>query len=148
MLLSKGRFARCFEAQLLVQEVTQVFRYLLKPERLVAGELVEVNSGGHVLFCFFAPPERMHFAPERVLITKFHNSRLTTQSEQFANELTRHLGICAPSCRILRQQASSSLLEGWSGGTKTSQLCSQGTSHSRKFIQSCGAVSEAVQWDI
>ena len=25
------------------------------------------------------------------------------QAEQFANELTRHLGICAPSCRIVRQ---------------------------------------------
>ena len=62
---------------------------------------MEVNSGGHVFFCFFsgAAPE----APESVLIVKFHQTRLMTQSEQFANELTRHLGICAPTCRILRK---------------------------------------------
>ena len=42
-------------------------------------------------------------APERVLIVKGHPARLATQSEQFANELTRHLGICAPDCRILRK---------------------------------------------
>lgn len=71
------------------------------------GELVEVNSGGQVLFCFFAPPEQLLFAVERVLIVKFHQSRLMTQSEQFANELTRHLGVCAPNCRILRQQVPS-----------------------------------------
>ena len=43
------------------------------------------------------------FAPERVLIVKAHPARLATQSEQFANELTQHLGICAPACRILRK---------------------------------------------
>ena len=69
-----------------------------------SGDLVEINSGGLVLFCFFAPPPHTPFAPENVLVAKFHASRLTTQSEQFANELTRHLGICAPNCRILRQQ--------------------------------------------
>lgn len=36
-------------------------------------------------------------------MVKFSASRLTTQSEQFANELTRHLGMCAPNCRILRK---------------------------------------------
>ena len=41
--------------------------------------------------------------PERVLIVKGHHARLASQSEQFANELTRHLGICAPDCRILRK---------------------------------------------
>ena len=41
--------------------------------------------------------------PERVLIVKGHHARLASQSEQFANELTRHLGICAPECRILRK---------------------------------------------
>ena len=40
---------------------------------------------------------------ERVLIVKVHHARLASQSEQFANELTRHLGICAPECRILRK---------------------------------------------
>eukprot|EP00891_Asterochloris_glomerata_P005709 jgi/Astpho2/5709/Aster-02947 len=69
------------------------------------GELVEVNSGGHVLFCFFQAPPRRH-PEERCLIVKFLGSRLLTQSEQFANELTRHLGICAPACRILRQKGS------------------------------------------
>lgn len=71
-----------------------------------AGELVEVNSGGQVLFCFFSPPVGMHFAQDRLLVLKFHPSRLQTQSEQFANELTRHLGICAPNCRILRATVS------------------------------------------
>ena len=48
------------------------------------------------------PPTPQH-APERVLIIKGHPARLATQSEQFANELTRHLGVCAPDCRILRK---------------------------------------------
>ena len=38
-----------------------------------------------------------------MLIVKGYPARLATQSEQFANELTRHLGICAPNCRILRK---------------------------------------------
>lgn len=38
-----------------------------------------------------------------MLIVKGHHARLASQSEQFANELTRHLGICAPACRILRK---------------------------------------------
>ena len=66
------------------------------------GELVEINTN-LVLFCFFKPAEG---APhqERCLILKFLHTRLLTQSEQFANELTRHLDICAPTCRILRQK--------------------------------------------
>lgn len=66
------------------------------------GELVEINAN-LVLFCFFKPAEG---APhqERCLILKFLHTRLLTQSEQFANELTRHLDICAPTCRILRQK--------------------------------------------
>ena len=47
-------------------------------------------------------PELAH-QPERVLIVKGHPARLATQSEQFANELSQHLGICAPACRILRK---------------------------------------------
>lgn len=42
-------------------------------------------------------------ARELCVVVKFHGSRLTTQSEQFANELTRHLGLHAPSARILRK---------------------------------------------
>ena len=80
-----------------------------------AGELVEVNSGGLVLFCFFSPGQRQQATTtgrstppqasprEGCCVVKFSASRLTTQSEQFANELTRHLGVCAPACRILRK---------------------------------------------
>ena len=32
-------------------------------------------------------------------------ARLAAQSEQFANELSLHVGVCAPACRILRKQA-------------------------------------------
>lgn len=69
---------------------------------LLLGDLVEINTN-LVLFCFFKPAED---APhqERCLILKFLHTRLLTQSEQFANELTRHLDICAPTCRILRQK--------------------------------------------
>ena len=85
----------------------------LNPEpshRRCAGELVEVNSGGLVLFCFFAaaahlasPAQPQPSPREGCLVVKFHGNRLATQSEQFANELTRHLGVCAPACRILRK---------------------------------------------
>ena len=73
---------------------------------------MEVNSGGLVLFCFFAnaahplspaQPQPQPSPREGCLVVKFHGNRLATQSEQFANELTRHLGVCAPACRILRK---------------------------------------------
>ena len=84
------------------------------------GELVEVNSGGVVLFCFFAAQRSAaHTAQGRstpqpspregCCVVKFSASRLTTQSEQFANELMRHLGVCAPACRILRKGGAPSL---------------------------------------
>jgi len=63
---------------------------------------VEINTN-LVLFCFFKPAED-HPSQERCLILKFLHTRLLTQSEQFANELTRHLDICAPNCRMLRQK--------------------------------------------
>lgn len=72
------------------------------------GELVEVNSGGQVFFGFFRPAPGKHH--ESLLVLKFHSSRLTTQSEQFANELTRHLGVCAPNCRILREMVITLIL--------------------------------------
>jgi hypothetical protein len=53
--------------------------------------------------------------PERVLIVKGHHARLASQSEQFANELTRHLGICAPACRILRRVVGESLSSFFAG---------------------------------
>jgi len=66
------------------------------------GDLVEINTN-LVLFCFFKPAQDFP-SQERCLILKFLHTRLLTQSEQFANELTRHLDICAPNCRILRQK--------------------------------------------
>ena len=78
--------------------------------RCSAGQLIEVHSGGLVLFCFFAPAVRAATAStpqpsprEGCLVVKFHANRLATQSEQFANELTRHLGVPAPVCRMLRK---------------------------------------------
>ena len=105
------------------------------------GDLLEINSGGRVIFCFFADAEPQHVGwalgagrtpgatpqeaepPEaaavtpvssagdlalpgiKCLVLKFVPSRLLAQSEQFANELTRHVGVCAPESRILRPQA-------------------------------------------
>lgn len=43
---------------------------------------------------------------ESCLILKFVSSRLLSQSEQFASELTRHVGLCAPDSRILRQKGA------------------------------------------
>ena len=79
----------------------------LKSASLFTGDLVEVNTN-LVLFCFFKPAEDRP-SQERCLILKFLHTRLLTQSEQFANELTRHLDICAPNCRILRQKVSSAV---------------------------------------
>lgn len=53
--------------------------------------------------CSRSPSPDLARQPERVLIVKGHPARLATQSEQFANELSQHLGICAPTCRILRK---------------------------------------------
>ncbi len=85
------------------------------------GSLVEVNSGGRVLFCLFTlePQETdFNFPPntatssspprEGCVVLKFVSSRLLCQSEQFANELARHVGICSPETRIVRAAASSS----------------------------------------
>lgn len=88
------------------------------------GSLVEVNSGGRVLFCMFeldettvmqleGPPVTATttgaaagsvLAPRRegCLVLKFVPSRLLCQSEQFASELARHVGICSPETRILK----------------------------------------------
>lgn len=38
-----------------------------------------------------------------VCVVKFGTTRLAMQGEQFANELTRHLGIPAPRCRMIRK---------------------------------------------
>lgn len=53
-----------------------------------------------------APLRRLPSMPkhEGCLVLKFVSSRLICQSEQFASELTRHVGLCVPESRILRQQ--------------------------------------------
>lgn len=43
------------------------------------------------------------YVREGVVVLKVGFNRLAMQAEQFANELTRHLGIAAPDCRIIRQ---------------------------------------------
>ncbi|KAL4432560.1 hypothetical protein ABPG77_000497 [Micractinium sp. CCAP 211/92] len=59
---------------------------------------VSLRGGGAALPC--AP------GPEGCLILKFVGSRLLCQSEQFAAELTRHVGLCTPDSRILRQKGA------------------------------------------
>lgn len=108
---------------------------------MTPGSLVEVNSGGRVLFCLFDPflggqgrspnpaavegdtlpaPRSPSFGFSQVVshrteggwgrpregcvVLKFLPSRLLCQSEQFANELAQHLGVCAPDSRIMRQE--------------------------------------------
>lgn len=51
--------------------------------------------------------------PERLLVIKFLPARLDAQSEQFASELARHLGIASPACRILRKQVQRCRLPDW-----------------------------------
>lgn len=69
---------------------------------------LDYNSGGKVFFCLFRPPQGVLASWEGVLVIKFGPTRLLMQGEQFANELTRHLDICAPDCRVLRQAGPSS----------------------------------------
>jgi atypical dual specificity phosphatase len=93
------------------------------------GSLVEVNSGGRVLFCLFTldqvptAPAFSSSSPllrEGCVVLKFVSSRLLCQSEQFANELARHVGICSPETRIVRAAASSSDPE-WSEVVKAAE---------------------------
>ncbi|KAG1666974.1 hypothetical protein FOA52_004257 [Chlamydomonas sp. UWO 241] len=69
---------------------------------------MDVNSGGRVFFCLLRPELGVLAGSEGVLVVKFAPSRLLMQAEQFANELTRHLDICAPECRIVRQAGTTS----------------------------------------
>ena len=50
-------------------------------------------------------PDHQH-PPDRLLVVKFLPARLDAQSEQFASELARHLGVPSPACRILRKQVA------------------------------------------
>eukprot|EP00803_Ostreobium_quekettii_P002330 evm.model.scf_303EXC.1 EVM.evm.TU.scf_303EXC.1 scf_303EXC:1395-14605(+) len=69
-------------------------------------EVIEVNSGGRVLFCFFESDSVE--GSRDVAIAKFGSTRLAMQAEHFANELTRHLDISAPMCRIVRKEGPTS----------------------------------------
>jgi predicted protein tyrosine phosphatase len=97
-------------------------------------DLVEINSGGRVLFLLFEPDadaaaptppvSRVATAEpgegpppstppcvaprEAVAVAKFVPTRLLCQSEQFANELARHVGLCAPASRVLRAAGAAS----------------------------------------
>lgn len=67
------------------------------PQQQQHGEPQPAAPGG-IQLQRSAPPCR-----EGVAVLKVGASRLAMQAEQFANELTRHLGIAAPDCRIVRQ---------------------------------------------
>lgn len=183
-LLDWSRLAACVSSEMVALEdsppAATLFTPLLHPRPSTAGsgEVLEINSGGRVLFCLFHPPT-MHTPPssrvgspvkpgpakpgqagaagavapavainadcmaagleepapqglrsawtaaaagpvggapakEQCVVVKFLSSRLLAQSEQFANELTRHVGICAPESRILRQKVGAAVARvGW-----------------------------------
>ena len=69
---------------------------------------LDYNTGGKVFFCLFRAPQGVLASWEGVLVIKFGPSRLLMQGEQFANELTRHLDISAPDCRVLRKAGATS----------------------------------------
>jgi hypothetical protein len=75
----------------------------------VAGEqLVTTATAGAADLGTAAPliqQQQQQLAPPRegIAVLKVGFNRLAMQAEQFANELTRHLGIAAPDCRIVRQ---------------------------------------------
>lgn len=61
---------------------------------------VEISSGGTVFFCFLKSPQNE--CEEICVVTKFISDRLLCQSEQFAAEITNHLGIDCPVSRIIQ----------------------------------------------
>jgi hypothetical protein len=73
-----------------------------------------------------ASPDRQH-PPDRLLVVKFLPARLDAQSEQFASELARHLGVPSPACRILRKQVAEgkrrSLNKHWSQALQHDTCC-------------------------
>ena len=74
--------------------------------------VVDVNSGGAVFFCVFAPDSAPGSAPdsaparERILVVKFCANRLAAQSEYFAHEIARAVGVVVPDARLLRKTAA------------------------------------------
>ena len=92
------------------------------PPTTPGGSLVEVNSGGRVFFCLFQLDSSQHHPrQEGCLVLKFNPSRLLCQSEQFACELARHVGICAPESRILRAAATTSVDDEWTAALSAAE---------------------------
>lgn len=82
------------------------------PRTPKGGTSFDHNSGGCVLFCFFKLEATAAEAPpadssptEGCMVLKFCGDQQQCQSEQFANELAHHVGICSPHSRILRSDA-------------------------------------------
>ncbi|KAF6258121.1 hypothetical protein COO60DRAFT_1151434 [Scenedesmus sp. NREL 46B-D3] len=78
----------------------------------VAGEqIVAADAGAAAAWGGAAAPvqqqqqqqKKSQYPREGIAVLKVGFNRLAMQAEQFANELTRHLGIAAPDCRIVRQ---------------------------------------------
>lgn len=67
-----------------------------------------------------ASPDHQH-PPDRLLVVKFLPARLDAQSEQFASELARHLGVPSPACRILRKQVAQAALCCWTTADRNSR---------------------------
>ena len=70
------------------------------------GGVLDVNSGGAVFFCVFAPdPADSDPADrlERVSVLKFCANRLAAQSEYFAGEIAAAVGVAVPPARVLRR---------------------------------------------
>lgn len=61
---------------------------------------VEISSGGTVFFCLLESPKTG--SGEVCVVLKFISDRLLCQSEQFAAEITNHLGIDCPKSRIIQ----------------------------------------------
>lgn len=64
---------------------------------------VEISSGGTVFFCLLEDLSEDTTSPgETCVVLKFISDRLLCQSEQFAAEITNHLGIDCPMSRIIQ----------------------------------------------
>ena len=81
----------------------------LAEETNIGGGAVDINSGGAVFFCIFdgADTADTDESTERetVAVVKFCANRLAAQSEYFAFEIAKSLGVVAPTTRLFRKAA-------------------------------------------